>query len=177
MTRKLDLAGLRFGRLLVLSEYGKLYNSVAWNCECECGKGKVVRSGHLASGAVRSCGCGQGDGSKRRHKQFRQRSFLRAVAGGYKTAARRRGLSWQLTEEQAHGFLLGRCVYCGNVGTQTRKRWPEFSCNGIDRIDNRYGYVAGNVASCCMQCNLSKNDYSFAEFIAWIDRVHGHLHG
>jgi hypothetical protein len=57
MPARIDLAGLRFERLLVLSfshcdKSGKLH----WLCRCDCGVEKSVRGGHLR-GHVRSCGC------------------------------------------------------------------------------------------------------------------------
>ena len=56
--KKLDLTGLKFGRLLVLnrkplSEKG----NVMWLCKCDCGKETVVSSYNLRSGRISSCGC------------------------------------------------------------------------------------------------------------------------
>ena len=53
-----DLTGLRFGKLTVLGmdsqqETRKTY----WNCICDCGNIKNVRSDGLLSGSVKSCGC------------------------------------------------------------------------------------------------------------------------
>ena len=53
-----DLTGKRFGKLIVISraENKKMY-SVCWNCICECGKSKIIRSHDLCSGKTTSCGC------------------------------------------------------------------------------------------------------------------------
>lgn len=55
---KLNLINKKFGRLLVLEEYGRNKNKeTMWLCQCDCGNKKVVRATHLKSGATKSCGC------------------------------------------------------------------------------------------------------------------------
>jgi hypothetical protein len=54
--------GQRFNRLTVISlhkEYlgNEKQPSLAYKCECDCGKVKLVRKAHLRSGVVKSCGC------------------------------------------------------------------------------------------------------------------------
>ena len=55
-----NLAGQRFGRLLVLglhpvpAGHGK---HARWICLCECGAQRTIRSGNLLYGKTRSCGC------------------------------------------------------------------------------------------------------------------------
>lgn len=48
-----DLSGKRFGRLTALKYAG---NS-KWECKCDCGNTKTIRTGSLKSGLTRSCGC------------------------------------------------------------------------------------------------------------------------
>jgi hypothetical protein len=55
---KLDLAGQRFSRLLVLSEAeGRANSKVRWLCRCDCGALTIVASSNLRNGHIRSCGC------------------------------------------------------------------------------------------------------------------------
>ncbi len=62
---KSSLQGLKFGRLLVVSEHGRSNdNKVVWNCLCDCGKTANVRSTHLKGGRVKSCGCLRNDTSR-----------------------------------------------------------------------------------------------------------------
>jgi hypothetical protein len=56
--RRPNLAGQRFGRLVVvnktkLTENGK----VCWTCKCDCGKTTIVKTNKLISGRTLSCGC------------------------------------------------------------------------------------------------------------------------
>jgi hypothetical protein len=61
MARLIDLTGLRFGFLIVLSQVSKpstLKNTRAqWLCRCDCGKELRVESPSLRNGPTQSCGC------------------------------------------------------------------------------------------------------------------------
>src|SRR6266496_879465 len=53
-----DLTGQRFTRLLVISRSGlDKSGGITWLCRCDCGQTKVIHSGWLVRGAVKSCGC------------------------------------------------------------------------------------------------------------------------
>ena len=51
-----DLTGQRFGRLVVLSR-DTTKKGVYWNCQCDCGNIKSIRSNSLTLGKTKSCGC------------------------------------------------------------------------------------------------------------------------
>ena len=58
MGTKLELAGERFGRLIVKKCAGKTKSgNYLWECECKCGKNVIVRSGDLRNDHTKSCGC------------------------------------------------------------------------------------------------------------------------
>lgn len=57
MPRKIDLTGMRFGRLVVIREAGRKNGHVAWLCRCDCGKEVVVSGDSLRNGRTQSCGC------------------------------------------------------------------------------------------------------------------------
>lgn len=50
-------SGQVFGRLTVDGEQGRANGGRTYHCVCECGRTKVVRSSHLRSGLIVSCGC------------------------------------------------------------------------------------------------------------------------
>lgn len=61
MPNKIDLTGMRFGRLVVVKQgksikYGK-QTQVTWDCVCDCGNYVNVVAGRLRSGNTKSCGC------------------------------------------------------------------------------------------------------------------------
>ena len=61
MSKKIDLTGQRFGRLVVVEEGEprRYKNSVhaRWNCKCDCGGESLVDSQALRKGLTKSCGC------------------------------------------------------------------------------------------------------------------------
>ena len=68
MPKKLELAGQKFGRLLVLYEYGRAKNgAVLWLCRCECGNECVVCSADLKNQHTQSCGCLNRDRTRECH--------------------------------------------------------------------------------------------------------------
>lgn len=55
---KIDLTGLRFGRLKVISEYGlSKQQNTTWLCLCDCGNIKIANSSYLITKTTMSCGC------------------------------------------------------------------------------------------------------------------------
>lgn len=62
MKKRMDLKGLRFGRLIVIrrakdSIASSGYISPRWECLCDCGTRKVIRQQRLVSNSTKSCGC------------------------------------------------------------------------------------------------------------------------
>ena len=87
MAKKIDLTGQRFGRLVVIgrSEEKRSY----WNCRCDCGNEKDVRSDHLKSGSISSCGCYNSELSRNRmrdidKKQWQDEEFRQKQRNGIK---------------------------------------------------------------------------------------------
>ena len=60
-SRRADLTGQRFGRLVVLEYAGQTGKRSMWKCRCDCGNITVVRTSSLKSGNTKSCGCGMKD--------------------------------------------------------------------------------------------------------------------
>ena len=63
---RLDIAGQRFGKLVVLSfvhadmtPSGHKFSY--WLCQCDCGRRTIVRGQNLRSGMTKSCNCGKGN--------------------------------------------------------------------------------------------------------------------
>ena len=57
MGKKVDLAGMKFGKLTIVS-FSHIYNGhIIWKCLCDCGAERVVCTRDLRSGNTKSCGC------------------------------------------------------------------------------------------------------------------------
>lgn len=60
--RALDIAGVRFGRLVAIECVGNRvypggHSKRVWKCQCDCGNACVVPTSALRNGNTRSCGC------------------------------------------------------------------------------------------------------------------------
>lgn len=55
--RFVDIAGQRFGRLVVLSLHDKKRFGYRWLCQCECGNQIIALGVTLRRGHIQSCGC------------------------------------------------------------------------------------------------------------------------
>ncbi len=73
-----------------------------------------------------------------------------------KKDAAQRGYEYALADEHAEALLRGACEYCGHK--------DDDAFNGIDRVDNSRGYVAGNCVSACWTCNRMKGTDDVAVF-------------
>ena len=58
MSKKIDRAGKKYERLIVLFDAGRdKWGNVIWQCECDCGNILPVLGYHLQASHSRSCGC------------------------------------------------------------------------------------------------------------------------
>jgi len=71
-----------------------------------------------------------------------------------------------------------RCHYCKTKPMSTTKTINQhghnkghFLYNGIDRVDNKLGYILGNCVPCCKQCNYAKYTQTYEVFIDYIKRL------
>lgn len=167
MGQRIDLTGHRFGKLTAvergpdhIAKCGNKYTR--WKCVCDCGSETLVKIHHLQNGHTQSCGCIQ------RAKLPDNRAWFNRLIDIVGRNAAKRGYAWELTELTVSGIVIQPCHYCGKEPTPF---------NGLDRVDNAQGYVAGNVVSCCRMCNVAKNNHTVEEFLTWIERVHRHQKG
>lgn len=56
-SRRYDISGGIFGRLIAIEPYLETEGKSMWLCECECGNICAVRTDNLIDGTTRSCGC------------------------------------------------------------------------------------------------------------------------
>lgn len=147
-----ELAGQRFGRLLVIRFAGRADRGkrhTMWECRCDCGSIRTVRTETLRNGMTRSCGC------------------LRREASGNK--ARTHGES-KTRLYNNWGQIIDRCVNPHNHAFTSyggrgigicdgwRLSFPAFReavgerpsmAHSLDRINNNSGYTCGS----CDECN------------------------
>lgn len=173
--------GTQYGRWTVIKYAGQSPNGHKrmLECECKCGKKRVVAKGNLCNGTSRSCGC--------LHRELTSRCFRKRVPVDaakhdhyqrYKRAAETRNLPFSIGKEEFSIVASRNCWYCGSAPIEhnRNKGGTGYYVNGVDRVDNSDGYVHGNVVPCCYSCNRAKMDMPVDAFIAMCVSV-SELHG
>jgi hypothetical protein len=177
-----DRTGRRYGKLVVVQYAGMRDRKTGtskhtlWLCRCDCGNESVVAGVNLGGkDGTRSCGCSITDRPPKLSPQVAGRNKVLAT---YRSAARTRGLSWELADEDFDRLMVQDCFYCGTppsvITTPGRRTGDGFLHGGLDRKDNTLGYLAGNVVPCCITCNHAKMAMPFDAFMAWIAQLIAH---
>lgn len=94
------------------------------------------------------------------------RNYIAYAFKIFKSGAKVRNKTWNLTQEQVAKIITSNCRYC-------LRYFPEKM--GIDRIDNSIGYELNNVAPCCNQCNKAKHIMSISEFKELIKLIYQNI--
>lgn len=168
-TKMENLTGQRFGKLTVIRRLPEARRrNPQWLCHCECGNDVVARSGNLKR-YQRSCGCCPGS-----NRLPEGEACKRALLRQYKSAARGRGLEFSISDAEARNIFDASCFYCATPPARVVVH-PEYNgrfiASGIDRVDNKKGYVPDNCVPCCGTCNLAKREMTVDEFLEWAHRL------
>lgn len=185
MNRRLELTGQKFNRLTII-EFSHMdkWGTTCWLCKCDCGNEKIVQSGNLRRGKIKSCGCLRSEQAIENIKKVRDRRLPKGIAARnqaintHKQNAKSGGLEQALTDEQIIALHKENCHYCGAPPSNeysTKYNTGSYTYNGIDRVDNDKGYFIDNVVSCCDFCNKAKRNMPIDEFLDHIKRIHSHL--
>lgn len=170
----IDETGARYGRLVVLAKGESYKAGFKWLCMCDCGNAHQVTGSNLRLGYARSCG---------KCSAFTLRgdeAACRQAHNNYRRNARYRGFEFGLEVSEFRMITQAACHYCGadpdnqHKPARATRGALNYVYNGIDRVDNAKGYVAGNMVACCKACNRAKSDMPQGEFLAWIDRLTNH---
>lgn len=163
MSKKIDLTGQRFGRLVVLCENGRTKDSrVLWLCKCQCGAEVTVSGKSLRNGETASCGCLHRDLLSERSKTHGMRkSRIYSVWHGI---LKRTGIHKGANEEHKRDYIDRGIAVCDEWKTFENFRDWALSHNysdglQIDRIDNDKGYCPENCrfVSCRENVNNRRN--------------------
>lgn len=147
MTKAADIAGQRFGRLVVVSRAGSRRSpsgnsSAQWLCKCDCGNKTVLTTNRLTSGNTRSCGCGMVAATVARStKHGRRRTRVYGIWSG---------IISRCENPNATGYEK-----YGAQGVRVCERWHTFENfyadmgdpppgMQIERLKNELGYQPGN---------------------------------
>jgi len=81
----------------------------------------------------------------------------------YRYRAKKKNIPFTLSNYVFFHVLHTQCYICGKNGVSNEL--------GMDRINNDHGYVAGNVAACCWECNKAKGKLDGLSFLQWLKRL------
>ncbi len=176
-----DLTGQRFTRLVVVSQAeSNKYDHPRWNCKCDCGNEIVALSSDLKRGGRPSCGCLKSEKIRALRQLAPGQAALNQLFRQYKKSALEREIPFHLTITEFNQLIDKNCHYCsagpslkafGEVRMAAHNVNGNFIYTGIDRKDSNQGYHNENCLTCCKTCNFAKNDMSYGEFIAYLDRL------
>lgn len=145
--------------------------------QCECGNRLTVKYYRLTRGVTRSCRDCFVSPASGRPMLPDNLGAKRAVRTQYRLEAKRRGIVFDLTEDQFNCLIALPCHYCGtppssSVKITTSAAHDDFRYTGIDRVDSSLGYILSNCVPCCKHCNIAKLDRPLDEWLAWIKRIY-----
>ena len=166
--------GMLFGYLTVLErvDNGKC-RGYKWKCVCACGEIRNIREYLLIKGLIRSCGCKRHDGTKR--KLPPGEAAFNHLYKFFEIRTPKRNLVWALDKQTVRKLTSSNCHYCGAPPSHIKKAaGGNYVYNGIDRVNNKLGYIPGNVVTCCGVCNKMKEKLGYGEFLKLIEIIYNH---
>jgi hypothetical protein len=179
-----DIRQKRVGNLVVIKQAENLLingrSIVQWECRCDCGKLKIVRSTNLLNGRTGSCGsflC-QFANARRRFVSPSGDGARMQVWRMYTLDAKRKERPFTLSKDEFFALLARNCFYCDAVPANKAKRNNPsniFIYNGIDRVDPSKGYTQDNVRTCCWNCNRMKGNTPEVVFLEHVQQICKHL--
>jgi hypothetical protein len=143
-----------------------------WKVECtNCRSARTIEESNLkppAGGRCQNC-----------FDQPKGHAGLVVLLDNYARNAKIRNKEFLLNESQFKNLTSQNCHYCNSQPVLIRRsgkknaksHWGDYYFNGLDRIDNKIGYIESNVVPCCIICNRAKKDMKYQDFISWINRI------
>lgn len=125
MSKKNNLQGNRFGRLVVDGEARSIAGVTMWKCKCDCGRVRTVRAQNLVSGHTRSCGCLVGDARRKMRTKYSVSSLSVEYA------------CWSSMIHRCHNTKSVNYKLYGGRGIAVCARWRNSFQNFIDDMGNR----------------------------------------
>lgn len=129
---KVDMAGQRYGRVLVLefSHRDKKLRQTKWKCLCDCGKVVILNGKTLRSGKSKSCGCYRSDLKRELAYKLGKRNITH---GCTKTSEY---LVWINMHNRCYKEKDCSYKYYGAKGVIVCDRWKEFT-NFLEDMGNK----------------------------------------
>lgn len=88
------------------------------------------------------------------------------IESNLRGSCKSKGKTLNLSLHEIDAIIHQPCYYCGGIDTRQMSRGRTGRFNSIDRLDSNGDYSQNNVVSCCARCNIMKNTFTPAEFVA-----------
>lgn len=154
MGKRKEYIGLRFGRLLVVSDAGNgAYGNSLWECLCDCGKTVYRNSCYLAAKCSKSCGC-----IRREANDISGRRFGRLTVSEFSYYDNRGAANWLCLCDcgshhlpQASALKNGTCKSCG-CGMRKPESYVDVECEQCGAVFKRHKGAISNRVFCDQKC-------------------------
>lgn len=150
-----------------------------WRCLCECGKSIEISTKAINVGSHISCGCWM------KSKEYREKSWCWSGCGdihgkwwgNIKRAASKRKHKFSISIEYAWELFLSQGSKCALTGIEIKfgRCMKEIergaTTASLDRINNKLGYIKGNVHWVHKDINLMKQRFDLDHFVKMCELV------
>lgn len=155
-----NLIGKVFNNYTVIENVSTDSMKDKWKCVCKCGETSFVDGISLRNDRARYCkNC-------KNTANIKQGTAFREVLGNYKRGAKKRGFTWELSDDEAKTLFESNCYYTGLPPSNSFKSSNHvYLYNGIDRLDSSKGYSLDNCVPCSAIINKMKMVMGYADFI------------
>lgn len=129
MSKRLELTGQRFGKLIVKSFFDIQHRNTRWLCDCDCGNETVVVGAALKYGDTKSCGCLRDETTSKRSKKYNTYD----LSGEYGVGYTFKGEEFWFDLED-YDKIKGYCWYINDKGYVTTNIYSANKTMGLHQI-------------------------------------------
>lgn len=168
MNKQNKILNKKFGKLTPLYKISKTLDyKEYWLFLCECGNKKSIRTDHVTSNRITSCGCRRREGAEK-HPSWKGHKGLSGTLWATLLArAKKKQLKVSITKKYIWKLFLkqnGKCALSAVdicLPSSRSRKWTA----SIDRINNSKGYIYGNVQWVHKDVNIMKNCFTQRYFL------------
>lgn len=158
-SRVADLTGQKFGLLTVIKQSRERAKRVVkWECRCDCGAIKIVRSDSLKNGYTQSCGCLRHIPFKERvrtHVKNRVETKEYKMFTSAKHRAKKAAIPFTITLKD---IVIPEICPVLNIPIFTKEGEHCPNAPSLDRFIPELGYVPENITVISYKANTIKNN-------------------